>query len=222
MSAEGPLRDGETAGFELIETLRWEPGGGFLRLPFHLARLENSARELGFAHDPAAVDAALKNATDGTSPLRVRLMLARDGTCTATVQPFVPFGPGTVWKLAIAETRIDAGDPLVRHKTTRRAIYEAARAEFPSTAADEVLLFNSHGFLCEGTITNVFLKKERRGPLLTPALACGLLPGVLRAEMLASGKVREAMIGPADLATAFEIHVGNSLRGLIPARLGAT
>ena len=39
MPAEGALRDGTPAGFELIETLRWEPDAGFLRLERHLARL---------------------------------------------------------------------------------------------------------------------------------------------------------------------------------------
>ena len=48
MPAEGALRDGTAAGFELIETLRWEPGEGFVRLARHLDRLYASAQELGF------------------------------------------------------------------------------------------------------------------------------------------------------------------------------
>ena len=56
--------------------------------------------------------------------------------------------------------------------------------------------------------------------LLTPPLACGLLPGVLRARLLREGRAREAVLRPADLA-ARRLFVGNSLRGLIPARLVA-
>ena len=52
-----------------------------------------------------------------------------------------------------------------------------------------------------------------------PALSCGLLPGVLRSELIALGKAREATLGPHDLRAAEELFVGNSLRGLIRARL---
>ena len=48
MPAEGALRDGTAAGFELIETLRWEPDTGFVRLDRHLQRLYASAQALGF------------------------------------------------------------------------------------------------------------------------------------------------------------------------------
>ena len=55
MPAESALRDGNTADFELIETMRWQPGQGFLRFDRHLARLYGSAAELGFACDPQKV-----------------------------------------------------------------------------------------------------------------------------------------------------------------------
>ena len=48
MPAESPLRNGGEPQFQLIETLRWEPRSGGLRLPRHLARLSGSAAALGF------------------------------------------------------------------------------------------------------------------------------------------------------------------------------
>ena len=84
--------------------------------------------------------------------------------------------------------------------------------------ADEVILLNERGEVCEGTITNVFVDIGD-GVLVTPALACGLLPGVLRGELLDAGRAREAVLSPADLMDAKALFVGNSLRGLIPARL---
>jgi len=216
MPAEGSLRDGQAAGFSLIETLRWEPEGGYLRLPLHLARLQHSACELGFAFSREAADDALARAAGGGGPLRVRLVMSRDGDCTVAAQPFRPFAPGTVWRLAIAETRLDPGEPLLRYKTTLRQRYDAARAEFDPAVADEVLLLNKRGEVCEGTITNLFVRAD--GTWLTPPLSCGLLAGVLRAEMLATGQAREAVLAPGDLAGA-ELAVGNSLRGLIAARL---
>ena len=65
-------------------------------------------------------------------------------------------------------------------------------------------------------ITNLFLR--RNGKLLTPPLASGLLPGVLRQSLLDSGEAVEAFLMPADLDEG-ELFMGNALRGLIPAQL---
>ena len=218
MPAEGALRDGTAAGFELIETLRWEPEEGFVRLERHLARLYASAHALGFAADPAAIGEALRDCRGERVPLRVRLTLAEDGKANATTAPFEPLPADTVWTLRIAKARLDADDPLIRHKTTQRQVYEAARAEFSHDEADEVLLLNERGEVCEGTITNLFV--DIGEPLLvTPALTSGLLPGVLRGSLLEQAKAREAVLTEADLRGAKAIHVGNSLRGLIKAKL---
>jgi 4-amino-4-deoxychorismate lyase len=219
MPSESAVRDGNGAGFELIETLRWEPARGFVRLERHMARLAASARELGFDLSPAGIDRALRDAVGGDAALRVRLTLAQDGKPEVTTQPFTPLAPDAVWALRIAETRLDANDPLLRHKTTRRAVYDAARAEFLREEADEVVLLNQHGEVCEGTITNVFVDAGN-GVLLTPPLRCGLLPGVLRGELLESRKAKEAVLIEEDLRRANAIFVGNSLRGLIRAGFG--
>ncbi|WP_353644774.1 aminotransferase class IV family protein [Mesorhizobium sp. WSM2239] len=218
MPSESAVRDGNGAGFELIETLRWEPARGFVRLERHMARLAASARELGFSMSETAVDRALRNAVGGNAALRVRLTLAQDGKPEITTQPHAPLAPDAVWTLKIAETRLNANDPLLHHKTTRRAVYDAARAEFSREEADEVILLNQHGQVCEGTITNIFADVD--GVLLTPPLGCGLLPGVLRGELLESGKVREAVLTEEDLHSANAMFVGNSLRGLIRAGFG--
>ncbi len=217
MPAEGALRNGTPAGFELIETLRWEPDRGFLRLERHLRRLRDSAQALGFAHDERTVQIALDGCAGG-QPLRVRLTLDCAGVTSATAAPFEPLAPDAVWTLRVAWARLDSADPLLRHKTTRRALYEAARSEFSREAADEVLLVNERGEVCEGTITSVFADMGD-GMLRTPPLSSGLLDGVLRGEMIDEGRAREAVLTPDDLRRARAIYVGNSLRGLIPARL---
>jgi len=219
MPLEGTLRDRPAADLRLIETLRWEPDTGFVRLPRHLSRLEASAQALGFACERYLIAAALEAAVSAADcALRIRLTLDSAGTPDVTTQPFVPLAADVVWTVLVATTRLSSDDALLRHKTTRRDLYDRARAEFTRDEADEILLLNERGELCEGTITTVFLDVGR-GPLLTPPLACGLLAGVLRTEMLENGKAVEAALGEHDLRSAKAIHVGNSLRGMVRARL---
>ncbi|RVC43379.1 hypothetical protein EN779_34155, partial [Mesorhizobium sp. M4B.F.Ca.ET.088.02.2.1] len=101
---------------------------------------------------------------------------------------------------------------------SRREAYQHARAEYLASRADEVLLANERGERCEGTITNLFADFGD-GVLATPRLDCGLLPGVLRGELLDEGRAAEAIYTLDDLKAARAVYVGNSLRGLIPAKL---
>lgn len=216
MSAEGTVRDGNGATFFLIETMRWERAGGFVRLDRHLARLRRSAAELGFACEPARVHEALDNLAPDHDVMRVRLTLSRDGSVACSASTLV-LDRATPWKLRVTSVAVASTDPLLRHKTSRRELYEAARSEFTQQDADEVLLLNERGEVCEGTITTVFAEID--GRLATPRLACGLLAGVLRAELLETGRAEEAVLRLDDLHRAKALYVGNSLRGLIPGRL---
>ncbi|MDF0698390.1 aminotransferase class IV family protein [Rhizobium sp. MC63] len=203
--------------FSLIETLRWQPGDGFIRLRLHLARLSRSARRLGFPQ-PIEAAAKLEDAVAGfAGPLRIRLTFDAQGRIEVTSAAFVPLAPKTVWTVRIAETRLDSTDRLLRHKTTRRAVYETARAEYAPDDADEVILLNERGEVCEGTITSVFLD-DGAGSLRTPPISCGLLSGVLRTELICARKARVGRLTLADL-DAGTLYIGNSLRGLIRADL---
>jgi 4-amino-4-deoxychorismate lyase len=203
--------------FSLIETLRYEPGAGFTRLRLHLARLDRSARRIGFPQ-PAGVENRLRAAVaEATGPLRVRLTFDANGRMDITTASFVSLAPDAVWTVRIAKTRLDSADKLLRVKTTRRAVYEAARAEFPSSEADEVIMLNERNEVCEGTITSVFLD-HGSGVLRTPPISSGLLAGVLRTELICQRRARVGRITCADLDTG-TIYVGNSLRGLIRAEL---
>jgi para-aminobenzoate synthetase/4-amino-4-deoxychorismate lyase len=94
----------------------------------------------------------------------------------------------------------------LRHKTSWRELYDQ-----PHGDCDELVFCNERGELTEGARSNLFI---RRGDvLLTPPLEAGLLPGVLRAELIDKGRAREAVLTPADLNG--EVYFGNSLRGLI-------
>jgi para-aminobenzoate synthetase / 4-amino-4-deoxychorismate lyase len=209
---------------QLIETLRWD--GAFVRLESHLARMAESARVFGVAFDAQRARAALDGAVAlYSSPasagevavagprasesrrgsLRIRLTLDEAGRHDATAAPLEPNPPH--WTYAVAAAPIRSTDLLQRHKTNWRTLYDRH-----ASLADETLFCNERGDLAEGAHSNIFIK--RAGVLLTPPLAAGALDGRLRAELIASGRAREAVLALGDLTDA-EVYLGNSLRGLI-------
>lgn len=204
--------------FELIETLLYEAGEGFWLLDGHLARLKASAAYFGYAYDAAAVRNALDRAVDGRpeTRLRVRLLLAEDGAVSVTVAEQPAQAAGSVMRYAISDTRVDSANPFLFHKTTRRELYDREWQHYAETqGTDEVLYLNERGELAEGSRTNIFI--ERDGKLLTPPLSSGLLPGVLRGDLIAQGTAVEAVLTLDDLARADAVYVGNSVRGLVRA-----
>src|SRR5690606_14460808 len=99
---------------------------------------------------------------------------------------------------------------------TNRAMLDEPRQRAHATlGVDEVVFCNERNELTEGSITTLFL--ERDGVLLTPPLSSGLLPGTLRAELLANGRAVEQILTLDDLQKADAIWLGNSVRGLIRA-----
>jgi len=200
--------------FDLIETMRFDPEGGIHLLDRHIERIRASARTFGIPFDRHAVRNELQAATFRiAAPRRVRLMLSPSGRIAIEIGnlPPVPAGPVEV---AFAALPVDACDFRLRHKTSDRMFYNEALRK---ARAFEVALLDSQGFVTEGSFTNIFVKGD--GVLLTPPLSRGLLPGVLRAELLDNGSATEADLRPEDLSNGF--FIGNASRGLLPATLKA-
>jgi len=205
-------RDGE---FTLLESLLLERGR-YPRLAGHLRRLAASAEFFGVDLDLARVRATLDETARGRGRRRckVRLCVTRRGTVTASAEP-VPAAVG-LQRLGLARTTVRSDDPLLRHKTTRRAVFEAALAGRP-LGCDDVLLVNERGEVTESTRAN--LVAEIDGALWTPPVSCGLLPGVFRAELLRRGIVAERVLRPEDLGRAGRLWLVNSVRRWMRARL---
>ncbi|MFD0911624.1 aminotransferase class IV family protein [Ruegeria arenilitoris] len=210
---ESPVRAPTEPDFRLIETFAFRPGQGFVRLERHLRRMARTADWLGVRFDVRRVGEVV-DGVSGANPLRCRLTLDLTGAPEITMGPLADNPPD--WTVGLATTRLTSSDIWLRHKTTRRAIYDQARAELPDVV-DELLFLNERDELCEGTITNLFVETEN-GCLLTPPVAAGLLPGILREELLETGRAAEAVLTLHDLAAAHRVWMGNSLRGLIPAQ----
>jgi len=120
-------------------------------------------------------------------------------------------------KLALSRYALEETLQATQRKTTARDFYDGERARLKALmGADEVVFLNAKHEICEGSFTSLFI--EKHGKLLTPALSCGLLPGVLRQDLLARGEAKETVLTLEDLKAAEAIFVGNSLRGLMAAK----
>lgn len=209
------------AGFELFETLRVEADGRTPHRAAHCQRLLRSARALGLTNDPLALDACLDAALAGLSRgtvWRLRLALQPDGQFSHRAEPLAPLPEGPV-RVVLGDAPIAIPAPLLAHKTSLRGPYDAALAAAMADGAFDVLFFNPHDELTEGARSNVFVRLD--GHWFTPPLHCGLLPGVMRAALLADPhwQARERVLTRHDLLSAEQIVLCNALRGPLPAVL---
>jgi para-aminobenzoate synthetase/4-amino-4-deoxychorismate lyase len=205
--------------FQLIETMLWQPDGGIFLLEEHLARLHDSAEYFGIDWQETAVRTELKTASEPLNkPSKIRFLLGQDGRFTLQTTPLdTPPNP-QLKRIGLAKEPVDSNSVWLYHKTTRRHLYEAARASRP--ACDEVILHNERGELTEATIANIALLLD--GELLTPPIESGLLGGTFRGYLLQNPKgfknpwglpLREKVLKLADLDRCKAIYLMNSVRG---------
>jgi para-aminobenzoate synthetase/4-amino-4-deoxychorismate lyase len=199
--------------FDLVETMAFDPLAGIALLERHLLRMQASAARLGFAFDRHATRNNLQAATFRLrKPSRIRLLLSRSGSTAIDVTPLsaAPAGPVDV---AVAPLPVSAQDLRLVHKTSDRRFWPA-----PPPGCFETIFTNGDGEVTEGSFTSIFVGGAG-AQLFTPPLDRGLLPGVLRSELIARGDAVEMPLRITDLAQGF--FVGNAVRGLIRARLVA-
>ena len=96
------------------------------------------------------------------------------------VRPLGPPPDGPV-AVRLAARSLRADDFRLAHKTSDRSFYDDPRA---ASGAFEVAFTDKDGWLTEGSFTSLFVMKN--GKLATPPLSRGVLPGVLRARLLAA------------------------------------
>ena len=204
------------AAFDLIEAMRFEPETGITLIELHLERIKASAAELGFSFDRHQARNQIQALCfDLSAPAKLRLLLARDGAIALEAVPLSVGEPVLPITCAVLPLPVDPGDLRLRHKTSDRSFYEAAHRVAAGAGAGEALLIRDDGLLTEATRANIFV--ERAGLLLTPPARLGLLPGVLRRQLIEEGRAVEGDLTLADLADGFLL--GNAVRGLLPARL---
>lgn len=194
--------------FQLLETMRWTRGEGIFLLDEHLRRLEDSAGYFGFVLDRQALCAMLDQEVHGAQEAGgvLRLTVDRSGAWSVTHRLLPEPSP---CRVAMAQSAVDARDPFLFHKTTRRDVYDRARMQV--CGVDDVLLWNEEGEVTESTIANLVVELD--GELITPPLSSGLLPGVMRAHLLRDGRIREGVVRREDLPRCTRLWLINSVRG---------
>jgi para-aminobenzoate synthetase/4-amino-4-deoxychorismate lyase len=196
------------------------------RLEQHLNRMQASASALGIAFNR---DKGAKIALDACAALdpelhfRLRLDLATNGTFSATTGPldFLNEPVKIFWAKDIlpADCTTHSGNALLHHKVSQRNLYDTAWQAAVKLGGFDALFTNEQGFVTEGGRTSVFIKPADSSEWLTPPASAGLLPGVMRASLLADPRMnaREANLTIKDVSMANEIILSNALRGTIKA-----
>jgi para-aminobenzoate synthetase / 4-amino-4-deoxychorismate lyase len=203
--------------FSLLETMLFVPEEGLFLLDYHINRLAGSAAYFGFSFDEAHIRETLDSLLSEreNDHCRIRLVLHRDGRVSLQHGPLLGNVHGGPQLVRLAREPVSEGNRFLYHKTTRRVVYDNAMQSV--TDCDDVLLWNSQGFVTETTIANVVV--EIGGRRVTPPVSCGLLGGTYRQWLLDRGEIEEWPIHLDDIHNIDRFTLINSVRGQWAAQL---
>lgn len=238
-----PTHSGFAHGFGIFETIKLSAG----QLCFweaHWARLSRSASEFRLQLDRTAEavleaigelvraegirDGVVKLsllADEGAAPSSLGHASSPRGVTRSTrlfvyTRPVIP-SVGSAQLKVLTESPLNEGSPLAGHKThnymENMLLLEAARAG----GYADVIRVNTAGSVTETTVGNLFFIEGRQ--LSTPALGTGILPGVIRGEVLAAAaalgiSVEEGAYLPEQLQHADALFITNSTAGIRPVQ----
>lgn len=207
----------------LYESIRWEEEHGFWWLDRHIQRIGDSSAYFGFRFDEVFVRGALEEAVAGMSGAHaVRLEVDRLGQTAVTCDPndlpparWWP-NPGNDPVTCVIDTTAISSTSVYRfHKTTARRPYDDRSDTYADV--DDVLMVNERGELTEATAHNVAV--QCAGTWITPPLASGCLPGILRQVLIDEGALVEEVVMVDDLDGADGLGLLSSVLGWRSARL---
>lgn len=231
-----PFDLGFLYGYGLFETMRAYSGHIF-RLKRHLERLSQSAKLLGLPLNAFDLEKACYDTLQANKlkDARIRLTVSiGEGevipippkhpkpTVLVTAARYVPLAEEAYrkgYKAVVSSIRQNSQSPLSRLKSANYLNNILARIEARAAGADEAILLNERGFLCEGSASNIFLVSK--GNLITPGEESGCLPGITRQVVieLAQGlgiSLAQREVRFEELLRAGEAFLTNSIMELMP------
>lgn len=219
-----PTDRGFTLGDGIFETIAVRRNA-VRHLAAHLARLRRGADLLGIPlpqsdQHIAEMIGAVVTANQLTDCV-VRLTLTRgpggrgivppanpSPTWVITAAPLPPL-PAPAKIVVATSTRRNEHSPLSRIKHLNYLDNILARREATEKGADDAVLLNTAGRVAETTVANIFMLID--GFMLTPPVADGALPGVMRAEAMKLARAEEKPVSVEMLKRAGEVFLTNAL-----------
>jgi branched-chain amino acid aminotransferase len=231
-----PFDLGFLYGYGLFETMRAYSGRIF-RLEKHLEHLSQSAKLLSLPLNAFDLKKASYNTLKANKlkDARIRLTVSiGEGeaapdppkhpkpTVLVTATMYVPLSNEAYrkgYKAVVSTIDQNSQSPLSHLKSANYLNNILARREARAAGADEAILLNERGFLCEGSTSNIFLVSKRN--LITPGEESGCLPGVTRQVVieLAQGlgiSLAQREVPLEELLHADEAFLTNSIMELMP------
>ncbi|HEQ2264082.1 TPA: aminodeoxychorismate synthase component I [Streptococcus pyogenes] len=180
----------------------------------HLNRLKEAATYFAYPYDEKALQKQLSTYLENKDNAAYRLMirLSKDGKISLSDQPLEPLSADFLTAQLSLQKKNVTASPFTYFKTSYRPHIEQK--------SYEQVFYNQAGQLLETSIGNLFIQLGQT--LYTPPVAVGILPGLFRQELLATGQAQEKEVTLADLKEASAIFGGNAVRGLYPLNLELT
>jgi branched-subunit amino acid aminotransferase/4-amino-4-deoxychorismate lyase len=224
-ATSGPAEPDDAAG--VFETLRLRAGEPQF-WDEHICRFEAGCGYYGLCQAPNSPTlrkaAEELVAVNGIAEGVVRWSAWRNGDGSGTnwqvaLTPPRPHMTKHCWSASVSPVPLPLPGSDTKHKHLGRRLWQEALRAARARGFDEALLVNGEGWLVEGAISNVFCVEN--GVIRTPALACGPLPGITRAQVIrlareAGVPIAEEPLRPADAGAADELFLTNALVGIRP------
>jgi para-aminobenzoate synthetase/4-amino-4-deoxychorismate lyase len=201
--------------FKIVEAMHFKNN----RISFlkeHLQRMSASAQYFSFPFQQKTARQFILDSCENlpvSNTFKIRFLIDKQGLYSFEFTEIFPRDSVFTGKLLISPSRTDSSCAFMFHKTTHRPWYEKAMANARKGKCLDTVFLNKSGEIAECSTNNIFV--EKKGTLYTPPITSGLLPGILRANLIKTGKCREKVLYLKDLHKADAIYCGNSVRGLV-------
>lgn len=218
-----PLSKTLNYGMGVFETIRVK-NNRLEYLEAHLERLSQSIENLDLAYNISQekLETQLINycsdhcIKDGV----VKLLIADtepEETISHRVNQYSASHYREGFSLSISDIKRHSSNPLWQHKTTNYWLNIMVKKM--AGASEEILFLNEEGHITEGTVSNVFLVKNNI--VKTPPLSCGLLPGIMRQQVMETCEalnieIERSILTTEDLLESDSLFITNSIMGIMP------
>ncbi|MCH4890568.1 hypothetical protein EZV73_23505 [Acidaminobacter sp. JC074] len=204
-------------GYGLFETIYYN--GHLEDFDRHMRRLNESLIKLNMS--PVDCDEVLKNALlhlepSGHNAIRISVYQDKDQVITYETRNHIQ---KESYDVKFSSIKRHSSQPLFQLKSTCHLSYFLEKQSLKDY--DEALHFNEKGHLTEGIYTNVFFVKS--GIFYTPAVDCGILPGIYREKVIETLKklgipIKIGYYNREDIESADEVFMTNALIKIMPVR----